>query len=441
MAKKNSYPVRVLAAQVVLQVSQQGQSLARVLPVAQSKLTNHSESALLQEMCYGSLRWYFQLDAYLEKLLKKPMKERDYNLFSLLIVGLYQLKYMNIPPHAVVKETVDAVQALHKSWAKGLVNALLREYQRRENQLTEESAADEEACYAHPQWMIERLRSNWPTHFQTILQANNQRPPMTLRVNLLQTTAIDYQQELRQVGIESTANVFMPSALQLEKPVNVNELPGFSDGRVSVQDAAAQIAATLMDLREGLTVLDACCAPGGKTMHLLETMPGIKMTALDIDEQRLQQVRENLLRADLNADLLAGDAAQPDSWWHGHPFDRILLDAPCSGSGVIRRHPDIKLLRREEDIPALAERQRAIINAIWPLLANGGMLVYVTCSVFKQEGEQQMMHFLQSHADARERSIEASWGHRCEVGRQILPDEQGMDGFYYACLEKNKLNE
>lgn len=438
MAKMNSYPVRVLAARVVLQVSHQGQSLGSVLLAAQAKLANPSESALLQEMCYGSLRWYYQLDAYLEKLLKKPMKERDYDLFSLLIVGLYQLKHMNIPAHAVVKETVNAVHAMRKDWAKGLVNALLREYQRRHEQLADESQSDMEAFYAHPQWMIERLKNDWPKHFEAVLHANNQRPPMTLRVNLQQTTAADYQRELSAKGIGCDVNTLVPSAVHLHKPVNVHDLPGFNTGRVSVQDAAAQLAASLMDLQAGMTVLDACCAPGGKTLHMLETMPDIKLTAVDVDAQRLQQVRENLQRAGLSVDLQQGDAAQPDSWWHGQAFDRILLDAPCSGSGVIRRHPDIKLLRRAEDINTLATRQQAMIKAIWPLLANGGMLVYVTCSVFKQEGEQQLTHFLQSRSDVTERVIEATWGHRCEVGRQILPDEPGMDGFYYACLEKNK---
>ncbi len=436
MSRKNTRPVRAVAAHVLLQVSEQGQSLSKVLSVAQQTLANSNEGALLQEMCYGSLRWYYRLDAVIALLLNKPLKERDLDVFCLLLVGLYQLEFMHIPAHAVIKETVNAVLAMRKSWAKGLVNALLREYQRNAVQLNNDLEQDEEARYAHPLWMIERIKQDWPQYYHELLDANNQRPPMVLRINQQQTNVESYQQELQLLGIQSQQTAWVDSALVLEQAVNVFDLPGFSQGKVSVQDSSAQLAATLMQLAPGQRVLDACCAPGGKTMHMLEICPSSQMLALDIDSERLLQVQENLDRAALSAQLLTGDAAQPSSWWDGQVFDRILVDAPCSGSGVIRRHPDIKLLRSAADIDDLVSRQAEILDAIWPLLAPGGMLVYSTCSVFRQENEYQIKAFLLGHEDARANVIDAQWGYECEQGRQILPDEQGMDGFYYARLEK-----
>ena len=438
MSKKNNRPVRAVAAQVILQVIN-GHSLTRALASGQQQLSGSNESALLQEMCYGSLRWFYRLDAILSMLLKKPLKERDQDIFCLLVVGLYQLEFMQVPDHAVIKETVNAVLSMRKTWAKGLVNALLREYQRHASQLATEWQQDEEALYAHPAWVIERLKNDWPECYETILEANNQRPPMVLRVNQQQTSTMEYQQELEVAGIQAHPSETVDSALILEQAVDVFALPGFPQGKVSVQDSSAQLAATLMRLQPGQRVLDACCAPGGKTVHMLEVCPQLKhLVALDIDEQRLQQVQENLERAAQSAALLVGDAARPSAWWDGQLFDRILIDAPCSASGVIRRHPDIKLLRSEYDIETLTRRQAEILAAIWPLLAPGGMLVYATCSVFKQENAMQVKNFLDSHQDARENSIDAKWGRRCQHGRQILPDQQGMDGFYYACVEKIK---
>lgn len=439
MSKKNQRPVRAIAAHVILQVCDQGQSLTRALAAGQQQLANSGESALLQEMCYGSLRWFYRLDSILASLLKKPLKERDQDVFCLLIVGLYQLEFMQVPDHAVIKETVDAVLSLRKTWAKGLVNALLREYQRQSAKQSIDWQEDEEALYAHPAWMIKQFQEDWPQHYIDILEANNQRPPMALRVNHQQVRTEDYLAELRQAGLTAQQSDWVDSALILDQAVDVFALPGFAQGRVSVQDSAAQLAANLLQLEPGMRVLDACCAPGGKTMHILEQCADLKQVlALDVDEHRLQQVQENLDRAMLHADLQVGDAAKPDSWWDGEPFDRILIDAPCSASGVIRRHPDIKLLRTEQDLEALTILQARILAAIWPLLAPGGMLVYATCSVFVQENTLQLEAFLGAFDDAREISIDAEWGYRCKAGRQILPDQNGMDGFYYACLEKIK---
>ncbi len=435
-AGKKKQTVRALAAQVLLQVSERGQSLNRTLASAQQQLARPADSALLQEMCYGSLRWYYRLDVIASMLLKKPLKQRDQDIFCLLLVGLYQLEFMHIPTHAVVKETVDAVQALRKQWAKGLVNALLREYQRNAERLRTQWQQDEEARYAHPAWIIERLQQDWPQHYQQVLDANNQRPPMVVRVNQQQTTTAHYRQQLREQGIDARLCEFVDSALILEQAVNVYELPGFDEGLVSVQDAAAQLAAGLLQLQPGMRVLDACCAPGGKTLHMLQACTQLQLVGLDIDADRLAQVQQNLDRGGSSAELLVGDAAIPASWWDGRVFERILVDAPCSGSGVIRRHPDIKLLRSNADINNLQNRQADILAAVWPLLAPGGMLVYSTCSVFRQENEQQINTFLNRYSDARERRIDAQWGFPCESGRQILPGTQGMDGFYYACVEK-----
>jgi 16S rRNA (cytosine967-C5)-methyltransferase len=436
---KKKLPVRAIAAQVLLQVSGRGQSLTRALSSGQQQLANAADSALLQEMCYGSLRWFYRLDVITSMLLNKPLKERDQDIFCLLLIGLYQLEFMHIPAHAVVKETVDAVLALRKHWAKGLVNALLREYQRNADQLRDDWQQDQEARYAHPAWIIARLERDWPQYYQQILDANNQRPPMVLRVNQQQTTTAQYRQQLAEQGIQASLSAFVDSALILEQAVNVHELPGFTQGLVSVQDSAAQLAAGLMQLQSGMRVLDACCAPGGKTLHMLQACPQLQqLVALDIDADRIGQVQENLDRAGASAELLVGDAATPESWWDGRPFERILVDAPCSGSGVIRRHPDIKLLRSSADIEHLVSRQADILAALWPLLAPGGMLVYSTCSVIRQENEQQINAFLGHHDSAREQRIDAEWGFQCTPGRQILPGIQGMDGFYYACLEKIK---
>jgi len=437
MARKTR-PVRVIAVHVLMQVVVNGRSLSEALKQAQPSLKKHEESSLLQEMSYGCLRWFNQLDAVIDLLLKKPLKERDQDIFYLLLVGLYQLNFMRIPPHAVVKETVNACQIMGKGWAKGLVNALLRGFQRDGDSLLAELDDDREALYSHPLWMIEQIESDWQQEAVQILQANNQRPPMVLRVNSSKISRDGYARALEQSGIEVQPHTVAESALVLDKPMAVTALPGFEQGHFSVQDAAAQLVAPLLKLEPGQRVLDACAAPGGKTTHLREICPELScLHALDIDELRLQQVQENLDRLQLQADLLCGDAALPDSWWDGKLYDRILLDVPCSGTGVIRRHPDIKSLRRKADIDSLVDRQSAILNAVWPLLAPGGILLYSTCSIFRPENDFQVRAFIEGNDDASERMIVTDWGHPGLVGRQILPGETGMDGFYFARLEKN----
>jgi 16S rRNA (cytosine967-C5)-methyltransferase len=427
---------RALAATVVSQVLDQGRSLSDILPAAIARLTDASERGLLQELGYGVLRWYPQLAAVARVLLHKPPKRKDRDLYALVLVGLYQLIHLRVAPHAAVSLSVAAADELGKSWAKGWVNAVLRAYQR-DPQLLQRVASELDAQLAHPAWLLAQLQRDWPEHWQAIAAAANARPPMTLRVNRARTDRAAYLAQLRTCGLLAREHEFAPDALVLEAPVDVLELPGFKEGLISIQDAAAQLAALLVDARAGDRVLDACAAPGGKTAHILECRPGLaELVAVEIDAGRMGRVRDNLQRLGLSAELVVADAAAPGSWWDGRSFDRVLLDAPCSATGVIRRHPDIKVLRRAEDVDGFATQQQRLLAALWPLLRPGGTLVYATCSVLRQENETQMQRFLATYADAREIPIEAPWGRPCAIGRQILPGESDMDGFYYACVCK-----
>jgi len=383
------------------------------------------------------LRWYFRLQTVAAQLISKPLKKKDRDVEALIMVGLYQLLMLDTPAHAAVSETVQAARSMGKTWAAGLVNAVLRNAVRRREDLL--AAADRQPAgrWAHPDWWVRRLQQDWPNDWQAILEASNQRPPMVLRVNALQGDRDDYLRRLDEAGIEAHAMPLVGQAVMLQKPVSVDALPGFRDGALSVQDAAAQLSAGLLDLQPGQRVLDACAAPGGKTGHLLEAgAQADKLVAIDNHASRMEKVIDNLQRLNLNAELVVADAADVESWWDGQPFDRILLDAPCSASGVVRRHPDIKLLRCEEDIDALAQEQQRLLGALWPLLASGGILLYVTCSVFRQENSDSVQRFLQDNPDAIETMPEVDWGHPQAAGRQLLPGELGTDGFYYARLVK-----
>lgn len=425
------------AACLLVRVVDDGQSLTDAL-ARQPPGLDLQQQRLVQELGYGTLRWYYQLVAVLDQLLKKPLKRRDSDLRCLLLVGLYQLMHTRVPSHVAVHETVQASRELGKEWAAGLVNAVLRNYQRQSASLL--AAAVETslvARYAHPEWFIRQLQTDWPENWEAILNAGNQRPPFSLRVNQRKSGRDAYLDDLRNQDINAWPLPHTRQGVLLESPLPVSSLPGFAEGVVSVQDAAAQQAAELLDLRSGQYVLDACAAPGGKTAHILETEPGLaSLTAVDIDAQRTGLIEDNLARLGLAADLRIGDAAAPDSWWDGRPFDRILLDVPCSATGVIRRHPDIKLLRRQNDIPALVVRQARLLDAVWPLLAAGGMLLYSTCSVLAEENEQQVGRFLSGCTEAVDVTPELPWGRAAGHGRQVFPGEDEMDGFYYACLRK-----
>lgn len=427
---------RAIAARVLSTLIRDNSSLSAVLPAKIAALPDPRDRGLAQELCYGTLRWYHRLDAIGKELLKKPLKAKDADIHSLILMGFYQLEYMNTPPHAAVSATAEATRELGKGWAVKLVNGVLRQFQRGHDDIIAKIDQKPAAQHSHPQWLMERLRKDWPDQYQAILKVNNENPPMNLRVNQRHQSRDDYLQRLIGAGIEAIASKHADSAIHLIKPMDVHSLPGFDAGDCSVQDIAAQLVPALMDLQDGQTALDACAAPGGKTGHLLEAAD-LELMALDVDERRNDRVEENLQRLNLSADIRSGDAAEPGTWLEpGRTFDRILLDAPCSGTGVIRRHPDIKVLRRPTDIPALAERQLTLLNRLWPTLNPGGLLLYVTCSVMKAENSEVIAQFLEQHPDAEEDPIQADWGHPQPHGHQTLPGEAGMDGFYFARLRK-----
>lgn len=425
--------VRTLAATTLASL-QQGQRLDDALLQSRSQLNDLRDQALLQELCYGVARWYWRLLAILNRLTRKPLKARDQDVQQLLLIGLYQLFYSRIPAHAALAATVDASRELGKPWAAGLINGVLRAAQRQQNQLIHHADQQEQSCYSAPQWLIEQLQQAWPEHWQSILLETNQRPPLSLRVNCQRISRSAYLEQLQQAGIAAEPLLYTDEGILLAKPQPVEQLPGFSTGLVSVQDGSAQLAAALLDPQPGDHVLDACAAPGGKSCHLLERTPTIALTALDIDAERLARISANLERLGLMAELIQADASQP----HGAQrlYQRILLDVPCSATGVMRRHPDIKIRRQRDELPSLIARQAALLDAIWPCLSVGGQLLYATCSILPAENEQQIRHFLSRHADARISKLKVDWGHDRQPGRQILPGEQQMDGFYYARLEK-----
>lgn len=426
---------RAVAARILAQVCFQGRSLSQVLTQTLENLPDKTQNPLIQEICYGVLRDYPRLSSITEGLLKKPFKAKDGDIQSLLLVGLYQLIAMRVPDHAAVSETVAAINDLKKPWARGLTNAVLRNFLREKEQRLKQAEQTEETHWKHPQWLIDEIRTAWPDRWQDVLTANNQRPPMSLRINLSRNSSEDYLAELAVENFPAQASAIVSSAVALTQPMDVANVPGFTEGRVSVQDEAAQLAANLLQLNPGQKVLDVCAAPGGKTAHILETAD-VDLTAVDIDANRLDKISQNLQRLNLEARLIVGDATEPKTWWDGQTFDRILLDAPCSATGVIRRHPDIKVLRRAADIPALVELQAQILDAVWLLLKPGGMLLYATCSVLPKENYEQIAAFVERCPDASPISMDADWGIASGAGRQILPGENGMDGFYYACLKK-----
>jgi len=415
------------ASHVVCQV-RDGRNLNQVLEAylqTQQQFSQQQRSAL-RDLSFGTLRFYYRLDWLLAKLLHKPLK--DARLHCLLLVALYQLLYSKSAAHAIVDHAVGVARRRNAA-ASGLVNAVLRNFLRNRHELLAQADKTEVPRYAYPQWWIDALRSQYGSAAETILLAGNQHPPMTLRVNRQRTSAEDYLQRLEQHEI--AAHIVAPAAIQLKRPLPVDKLPGFYEGLVSVQDAGAQYAALLIDVQEGMRVLDACSAPGGKSAHMLE-LAQVELLAVDKDERRLQKVRENLQRLQLKADLLCGDAARPEEWWDGKPFQRILADVPCSASGVVRRHPDIKLLRRPEDIEGFAQQQLQILNALWQLLASDGKLLYATCSVFARENQQVIDEFKRQHDDARVKPLSVD---NINEG-QLTPDDQ-HDGFFYALLHKS----
>jgi 16S rRNA (cytosine967-C5)-methyltransferase len=427
---------RAAASRVVAAVARRGRSLDEALGQAFAGLAD-ADRGLAAQLAYGTLRAYPRLDRWVDLLLARPLAERDVEVHDLIAVGLYQLEDMRVPDHAAVAATVEAVRLLGRHQYVGLVNACMRRWLREREALMAKVAKLPEVANEHPRWWLEALAKDWPKDWEAIVAAANVQAPMWLRVNALRTTRDAWLERLEAAGGRATPWDPAPEALCLATATDVGSLPGFAAGEVSVQDAAAQLAAGLMDLAPGMRVLDACAAPGGKAGHLLERCPGIALTALDISSPRLERIRENLARLGLEAQVVAGDARDAATWWDGRPYERILLDAPCTGSGVVRRHPDIKLLRRPADVAAMAMQQQALLEGLWPLLAPGGRLVYATCSVFRAENAARVAEFLGHHPEARAIDLgEPGWGRRAGPGRQILPGEAAADGFYYACLTR-----
>ncbi|QXI33822.1 16S rRNA (cytosine(967)-C(5))-methyltransferase RsmB [Pseudomonas promysalinigenes] len=427
---------RLAAARALAAVLSGKASLNSSLP-GQLEKVDERDRGLTQDLAFGTARWQPRLDLLAAQLLQKPFKAADADVQALLLVGLYQLFYSRIPAHAAIGETVGCADKLKKPWAKGLLNAVLRRAQREGQALLASMERDPVVRTAHPRWLQKSLKAFWPEQWEAICAANNAHPPMILRVNRRHHSREAYLALLTAAGIGASACQYSRDGIVLAQACDVRSLPGFAEGWVSVQDEAAQLAADLLELAPGQRVLDACCAPGGKTCHLLEAEAGLgQVVAIDLEAKRLARVRENLDRLQLDAELIACDARETASWWDGKPFQRILLDAPCSATGVIRRHPDIKLTRQAEDIPALATLQGELLDALWPTLEVGGMLLYATCSSLPTENTEVIEAFLARTPGARELDLATAAGLRQPHGRQLLAQEGGHDGFYYAKLIK-----
>ncbi len=435
---------RALAAHVLQQVHFRQRSLNDLLPLYASQL-EAGEQALFKQLCFGSLRWYILLDAQLKQHLQKPIKSRENIIHYLLICGLYQLQYLDKPAYAVVQQTVDALQQLKRPWAKGLVNGVLRQFLRK--QPNSQKQVSHYIASAHPGWLYDQLIQDWgKTQAKALIAANNQPAPLWLRVNQLRTTVEDYQERLRQAAIDFQILDPALPAIRLQQASAVDDITGFRDGLVSVQDAAAQFAAGLLSVCAGDKVLDACAAPGGKTAHILESQPELgQLWAVDISAQRIEKIHHNIQRLQLQQNpVLQCVAADILEFARSHEpasFDKILLDAPCSATGVIRRHPDIKLLRKSRDIEALTHLQGKILNQLWPLLKPGGLMLYATCSVLRLENDLQISNFVAQKPDAILQPIHLPVGQAMSSGWQILTGHGDMDGFYYALIKKSANHE
>ena len=427
---------RLAAAKALAAVLNGKASLNSSLPVQLDKVEDR-DRGFTQDLAFGTARWQPRLSALAAKLLQKPFKAADADVEALLLVGLYQLLYSRVPAHAAIGETVGCADKLKKPWAKALLNAVLRRAQRESEGLLAELEHDPVVRTAHPRWLQKSLKAFWPEQWEAICAANNAHPPMILRVNRRHNSRDAYLTLLANAGINASACVYSQDGIVLETAGDVRSLPGFAEGWISVQDEAAQLAADLLDLAPGQRVLDACCAPGGKTCHIMEVEPGLAgVVAVDLEAKRLVRVRENLARLGLDAELIAADGRDTATWWDGKPFQRILLDAPCSATGVIRRHPDIKLTRQPDDIAALAVLQGELLDALWPTLEVGGILLYATCSTLPTENTEVIQAFLARTSGARELDIATTAGIKQPHGRQLLAQEGGHDGFYYAKLIK-----
>lgn len=426
---------RALAAKGLAEVALRGASLRDVMERLAPRLPDPRDRALLMALLSEGARWWLRFDAAIDGLLEKSLRHKDPAVHALLVLGLVQLEILELQDYAAVAATVEAVRALKRPQLAGLVNAVLRRWQRERDGLMARLDAKPQTRHAHPAWLATALQSDWPAHADAVMAADNREPPLMLRVNRQRSERDALARQLRDAGYAVTEHSWLADALLLPHSTDVTRMPGFDDGLFAVQDGAAQVAADLADLHDGLRVLDACAAPGGKACHLLERAR-IDLTALEFDAKRAERIRQNLMRLRLNAKVVIGDAGAPKGWWKGQPFDRILIDAPCSATGVLRRRPDVRLHRRESDIAAMHAQQRRILDALWPLLAPGGRLVYITCSVLRSENEAIVGELLATRPDASAVSFTLPAGQAAGVGWQILPGDGDLDGMYYAVLQK-----
>jgi 16S rRNA (cytosine967-C5)-methyltransferase len=429
--------LRAEAARALGRVALDGISLRAALADAAPRFADPRDRALISASLFAATRWWFRLDGALALLLEKPLPPKMRDVRALLVVALAQIAVLGQPEYAVVASAVDAARALGHPRHGGLVNAVLRRFARERARIEATLDRDAVTRTAHPRWLIDALHRDWPDEAGAILDANNREAPLTLRVNRRRTTREALLEKLLDGGVAADPHGTLVDAIVLERSTDVTQLPGYAEGLFSVQDGAAQRIAGLLDLADGQRVLDACAAPGGKAAHALERA-NVSLVAVDRDAARLPRIVENLTRLGLAADVRKADAAEPASWWDGAPFDRILVDAPCSATGIIRRQPDIRLHRRASDIAALAKAQTDLVRALWPLLAPGGRLVYATCSVLRAENESVIGAFLDACPAARSAAVPAAFGVEAGAGRQHLPGAEGMDGFYYAIVEKTR---
>ena len=426
---------RALAARGLAEIALRGASLRDVMERSAPRLADPRDRALLMALLSEGARWWLRFDAAIDGLLDKSLRHKDPAVHALLVLGLVQLEILQLQDYAAVAATVEAVRALKRPQLAGLVNAVLRRWQREREALLAKLDAKPQTRHAHPAWLAAGLQRDWPAQADAVMAADNREPPLMLRVNRQRCERQALIDQLLAAGYEASAHPWLSDALVLPHSSDVTRMPGFEDGWFAVQDGSAQVAADLADLHDGLRVLDACAAPGGKACHLLERAQ-IDLTALEFDASRAERIRQNLMRLRLNAKLVVGDAGSPKSWWKGPAFDRILIDAPCSATGVLRRRPDVRLHRRESDIAAMQQQQRRILAALWPLLAPGGRLIYITCSVLRAENEAIVAELLATQPDAEPVAFTLPIGQAAAVGWQILPGDGDLDGMYYAVLHK-----
>ncbi|MGB7453376.1 MAG: 16S rRNA (cytosine(967)-C(5))-methyltransferase RsmB [Lysobacterales bacterium] len=432
--KKNTQNPRLAAVQALSEVLDENKNLGD--SEALSNLSDSRDNAFARNLAYGVLRWLSALEWLASQLLAKPVKKREVEVQRLLMLGLQQLWHDRTASHAAVNETAECARLLGKPWAVGLINAVLRRFQREQQSLLIKLEQTEKR-FAHPNWLLKEIQKDWPEHWQEIIDANNRQAPLWLRINRKQADETVLRGDLKDAGFEISDHDYARDAISISPAAAVARIPGFEQGWLSVQDPAAQLARDLLDPRPGDRILDACAAPGGKTAHLLESCQGIELTVLDKQAQRIEQIDQNLHRLGLNATSIVADAAVIETWWNGEKFHKILLDAPCSATGVIRRHPEIKWLRSSGQVDTVVKTQAGLLAALWPLLEPGGILVYATCSILKRENSEQIQRFLAQHAEAAVEVPTVEWGMASPFGRQILPGEARMDGFFYAVLRKS----